>query len=367
MKRLLQVLVIEDSADDAILLEIELQRAAVSALVKFSGSNAVAVLSQHINTNFLSLRYDIVRALADQLHQPMEAEWLLPVLMGREYNNTRGWMDSLRLLRLYGGEKAIPTMLSCVDYDVAWSDRNWWILEQGVKPCPNSPQFEYEHDPNSDGTPEQWTNNLRVLQMLKPLAGSIPVLLVQPKKAAVPYLITDPPIDFTPTFREVENGGVEIKSGFFSLTISRGGAQSPPYSVSEAYRSTYEVAGKLRHLAGHPELNSKFEITAEQAKQLTDLIEKFSERLCGSDVSKQAKENFYNLLVQQIGCPHDIGWWQLLFAYKEAPAGLLKEQAKSDLVDSVRQLSQNYHVGTVEFAEAAKKIFTPEQLAEILR
>jgi hypothetical protein len=36
-------------------------------------------------------------------------------------------------------------------------------------------------------------------------------------------------------------------------------------------------------------------------------------------------------------------------------------------MDTVRIFSQNYHVGTVEFAEAAKKIFTAEQLKEILR
>ena len=40
-----------------------------------------------------------------------------------------------------------------------------------VKYCPNAPPINYEYDPNSNGTPEQWQKNLRQLQVLKPLAG----------------------------------------------------------------------------------------------------------------------------------------------------------------------------------------------------
>ena len=269
---------------------------------------------------------------------------------------------------MYGGEKAIPTMLSCLDFNVAWSGRNWWILETGVKPCPNAPRCDYAHDSNSDGTPEQWQKNLRLLQELKPLAGPIPAIPIRSKYPPIPYLNTDPPIDFTPTFKDTEQGGVEIKSGFLDVMMSRGGGSSP-YSVSDSYSPIYRAAARLRRLpSSNPNPTAKLNITPQQMKELTDLLNKFAAKLCGSDVSDLRISNFYNLLVNDSDyCPDDIDRWAMLSAYKEAPAGPIKEQAKADLMDSVHIFSQNYHAGTVEFVEAAKKIFTPAQLEEILR
>jgi hypothetical protein len=53
--------------------------------------------------------------------------------------------------------------------------------------------------------------------------------------------------------------------------------------------------------------------------------------------------------------------------YFEAPAGSIHEQAKVDLMSAIQTFSQNYHAGTVEFVEAAKKVLTQTQLEEILR
>ena len=39
----------------------------------------------------------------------------------------------------------------------------------------------------------------------------------------------------------------------------------------------------------------------------------------------------------------------------------------TNLLDSVRIFSQNYHAGTVEFVEAARRVFTPEQVEAICR
>jgi hypothetical protein len=344
--------------------ELELQRAALDALVCFGGSNAIATLTERINPDYLSLRYDIVRALVEKLHQPMQAEWLLPVLMGREQNHE--WLDSLRLLRMYAGEEAVPTMLSCLDFDVTWSGRNWWILNE-VRACPKAPPTDYAHDHNSDGTPEQWEQNRRTLQALKPLAGPIPAADVRPTVSPVPYLKTDPPIDFTPTFKDLETGGVEIKSGFLSLTLRRGGA-SFPYQVVEPYTAVYQASARFRSLPRNPKCCAELGVTSEQVKRLETLLHQFSIKLCGLRISEQKFGNLYNLLVQQPGsCPHHDDWTPLLFACKEAPAGLLREQARAGLIDSVRIFSQNYHAGTVEFVDAAKKIFSTAQLEDLLR
>ena len=351
----------------------QIQRAAIDALVNFGSSNAIAILQQHINTNFLSLRYEIVLALAEKLHQPMKAEWLQPVLMQREFN-THPWLDSLRLLRMYGGSNAIPIMLSCLDFDVAWSDRNWWILNE-VKYCPNAPAFDdyiWETDLGGkpgypDGTPEMWTNNLRTLQKLKPLAAHILQDLPHSKYPLTPYLQTIPPIDFTPNFKETDDGGVEIKSGFLDLTIWRGAANLP-YSPSDDYRQVYEISAHFRSLPNVSKSDLvKIGITPEQVQQLNNLLHQFAIKLAGPLVSDQKIGNLHNLLVANSGyCPGSDDWHQCLQDYLEAPP-LLKEQAKIDLIDSVRIFSQNYHAGTVEFVEAAKKIFTKEQLEQILK
>jgi hypothetical protein len=341
-----------------------MQRAAIQALANFDGPEAAAILRQHINPGNLALRYEYVQALVEKLHQPMEAEWLRPVLMGREQNDA--WLDSLRLLYLYGGKPAIPVMLSCLDYDVAWSDRNWWILDNGVKPCPNAPPIDYEYRLDSDGSPQQWQKNLRLLQTLKPQADMIPPPSTLPPIAPVPLLITDPPINFTPSFREVEHGGVEIKSGFLCLTLGRGIADMP-YSESDFYRPLYEKSGRFRSLAGDASQRAKLKITGQQSKQLEDLLHQFAVRLCGARVSDQKTGNLYNLLVWQSGyCPFSADWSDLFRDYQEAPPWL-KEQAKADLIESVRVFSQNYHAGTADFVESASKIFTSAQLEQILK
>ena len=352
---------------------IELQKAAVNALVNFGGSNAVGALMQRINTNYLSLRYEIVLALAEKLHQPMQAEWLQPVLMRRDFNN-HWWYESLRLLRMYGGSNAIPTMLSCLDFDAAWSCRDHWILYE-VKNCPNAPVFDnyiWETDlggrpgyPN--GTPEMWTNNLRTLQKLKPLAGPVYQVPIHSKYPPTPYLQTIPPIDFMPSFKETDDGGIEIKSGFLDLTMWRGAA-TMPYSPSDAFRQVYENSTHLSSLSNMPKADlEKIGIKPEQIQQLNALLHKFAVKLASPLVSDQKIGNLYNLLVGQSGyCPGSDDWDECLYDYLEAPA-VLKEQTKADLIDSVRIFSQNYHAGTVEFVESAKKIFTPTQLDEILR
>lgn len=343
--------------------KIEWQHAAIKGLVNFDSSNAVLVLKQHINTNYLPLRYQIVLALAEQLHQPIEAEWLSPVLVGREQNGE--WLDSLRLLRLYTGDQAIPALLSYLDFDVAWSQRNWWILNE-VEACPKAPHVNYEHDPNSDGTPEQWTNNLRILQSLRSLAGPIHTPMISPAVPPVQNLQTDPSINFTPSFKEIGQGAVEIKSGFLTLDLSRS-IQNMPYLVPDSYRSVYEDAHVLRSLSQDSKKLSDFKISSEQLKQLNDSLHEFAVKLCGSNVSAQKIGNLYNSLVFDPGyCPVNDDWYFLFPAYKEAPPSL-QEQTKADLINSVQAFSQNYHSGTVEFVQAARKIFSQTQLDQILK
>ena len=281
------------------------------------------------------------------------------------------WLDSLRLLRMYAGDRAFPSLLSYLDFDVAWSGRNWWILETEAKYCPNAPPCDYEHDYNSDGTSEQKGKNLQTLQALKPLAAPLPKYSVRPVIPSPAYLKTDPPIDFAPSFKEYGDSIIEIKSGFLILKawpLRNQTSFETFFEVSDSYRSLYQHSKCFRSLPNDAKRREELKIAPEQLEQLQELLHQFALKLCSSRVIGNKLGNFYQMLVfvDNYIVPFDDDWDFLESNYFEAPAGSIHEQAKADLMNAIQTFSQNYHAGTVEFVESAKKIFTPLQLEEIL-
>src|SRR5207245_189719 len=95
-----------------------------------------------------------------------------PILMQRHRDSQ--WYQAITLMRLNAGPRAVGALLACLDWDVPWSSRNWWILEQGVKPIQGAPRFDYAYDPNRDGTAEEIAKNMVLLEKLKPLAEKVP-------------------------------------------------------------------------------------------------------------------------------------------------------------------------------------------------
>jgi hypothetical protein len=311
------------------------QEAAVAGLANMGTPKALEMLQLHVESANPTVRYWVVRALAERLHQPMKVEWLLPVLMQRGLEQP--WMDSLRLMRLYGGEKAVPALLSCLDFDAPWNYRNWWILETGVKPCANAPQFEYVHDPNREGTPAEIEKNAATLAKLKTLAGPVLKLEARAKRVSPPLLEVDPPIDFQVELRHV-NGSVEIVSGFLKISMGRN-SNSMQYVASPEYRELYQTAYYVRALKKYPDLCDVLEITPEQIEKLG--------KLPGKD-----------------DLASDFRWHQIYVEYLEAPPGL-KDELEQDLKDAVREVSQNYHKGIVDCVEGAREILTNDQLKRL--
>jgi hypothetical protein len=128
------------------------------------------------------------------------------------------------------------------------------------------------------------------------------------------------------------------------------------------------LASRLRSLPNDAKRREELKITPEQLKQLDDLLHTFALKLCNSRVINNKLGNFYQELVLESDySPFDDDWFFLESNYFESPAGPIREQAKADLINSVQTFSQNYHPGTVEFVEAAKKVLTQTQLEEILR
>jgi hypothetical protein len=81
------------------------------------------------------------------LRQPLNPDWLMPILMCRRHDH-REWLGSLNMVRVRGSEQAAPVLLSCVDFGVPWSHRNFWILHN-AKYAREPAEFDYIHDPNT--------------------------------------------------------------------------------------------------------------------------------------------------------------------------------------------------------------------------
>lgn len=309
----------------------ELRSAAVSALVHFGGPEAVTALHRHVDSPDLAFRYQVVHALVTKLRRPLDPDWLLPILMCRRHNS-REWLDSLSLLRIWGGDKAFPVLLSCLDFDVPWSHRNFWILHN-AEYAKGAPKFKYIYDPNSEGTPEEHENNRKTLEMLRDLASPIPESSVWPSQP-VPLLETDPPIDFTVTLSTLKGEDetrATVKCGFFQKLWARNRG-SVSFSPSEAYRATYQVAKDVRSILKSPERAKESGLTEQQVQELRKL---------GIPPDYPVIKEGLTLLYI---------WWQ------ESPEGPIRQRAKARLCDRVRAAVQKHHTDHTAFAAAARKI-----------
>ena len=314
----------------------ELQFAAVSALIQFGGPDAVTALHQHVNSPDWAFRYKVVNALVSDLRSPLNPDWLVPILMCRRHNS-REWLDSLTLVRIWSEDKALPVLLSCIDYDVPWSHRNSWILHH-AKYAKGAPEFDYIYDPNNQGTPEQHEKNRQTLRMLRTLSGPIPKPTVWPSQP-VPLLETNPQIDFTTTLSSEKGEGetmVTVRCGFLLKSQNRNGG-SVSFEPSEEFHATYQVAENVRAILTSSEQGQKSGLTERQLQELRKL-----EIPPKIPVIKEGLNLLYI-------------WWH------ESPDGPIRQRARDFLCESVRAAVQKHHTDHVTFATAARMIMGPVQ------
>jgi len=319
--------------------EALLRDAAVAALAAHGSAAAVAALKERVTTApDLHTRYRIARELAETVRVPLEGQWLAPILAGRELSSE--WIDVGRLARMYAGDRAVPTLLAALDFDVAWSHRNWWVL-YSVQPCGGAPAAaaEYVYDPNRDPTAQELEKNRAVLAALRPLAGPRPATgpAGPPARAPVPLLVTDPPIAFAAVMEPVENGAMRVRSGFLVITLYRNGSQYQ-YDVSDAYRALYAEAGHAGSLLQHRDLHAALGVTPAQATRLLELA--------------------------PVGNVNDPAWHGLFWSYREAPADKKKETLAA-LGEAVRAGSQAHHQATEKLVRQVREILTEEQVRRV--
>lgn len=147
------------------------RQAAVQGLTANGSADAVAALRRCATGDDLDRREAAVRSLVESLHQPMQLEWIIPVVRaGKDYTSFGGHnpSDGVRLLRLYGGEHKVAAMVSCLDFDNP-SPRGFLNMDIFYEPdiSREFPKLTWHHDPNSDGTPEQLAANRRTLRQLR--------------------------------------------------------------------------------------------------------------------------------------------------------------------------------------------------------
>jgi hypothetical protein len=142
------------------------RRGAVEGLVAFGGNSAVEALKTWVNDRDMGFREFVVRKLGESLRQPVDAQWLIPVIRSRSRPRSLG--DAPRLLRLYAGPKAVPALLSCLDFDDPAVRRYYSraiIRSQGS--CEGGLNIPWITDLNRDGTPEGVRQNRRTLKILR--------------------------------------------------------------------------------------------------------------------------------------------------------------------------------------------------------
>ena len=140
---------------------------AVDGLARFDGADAVEALKRRINNEEdMDLREYIVKTLAESMRQPIDPQWLVPVIKSRIGTHSIG--DAPRLMRLCGGPKSVPALFSCLDYEnpSIKSSYNWWVI-YSQSSCGGGLITSWISDLNRDGTPEEIENNRKTLRIIK--------------------------------------------------------------------------------------------------------------------------------------------------------------------------------------------------------
>jgi HEAT repeat protein len=144
-------------------------QAAAEALGKLGHKQALDPLRKRVEGADMGLRVAAAKGLL-ALGEPLRAEWLTPVIKNTTSVNDQNFHESIRLIRLYGGERAAAALIRCLDFDDATLKNayNFFVM-QGIEASPGGPKcFSlYHHDPNVDGTPEQIEENRKILDALK--------------------------------------------------------------------------------------------------------------------------------------------------------------------------------------------------------
>lgn len=149
--------------------EPTVRHAAAIALGSLGHKEALQPLMRCLEDQDMGLRVAAAKGLR-ALGEPLRPEWLVPVIRTVTDLNDQSFHEAIRLIRLYGGEKAASALVSCLDFDdpSPRNSRNMFLI-LAIHHCPGGPKhyYRFHSDPNSDGTPEQLNQNRMILAELR--------------------------------------------------------------------------------------------------------------------------------------------------------------------------------------------------------
>jgi HEAT repeat protein len=149
--------------------EPAVRHAAAIGLGTLGHKEALQPLEGYLEDKDMGMRVAASKGLR-ALGEPLQPEWLTPVIRTVSDLNDQNFHEAIRLIRLYGGEEAAPALVSCLNFDdpSPRNSRNMFLL-LAIHHSPGGPQYYYKFhsDPNTDGTPEQIEKNRQILAELR--------------------------------------------------------------------------------------------------------------------------------------------------------------------------------------------------------
>jgi len=143
--------------------------AAAEAAGNLGHTRAIQFLRKRLDGLDMGMRVAAAKGLL-ALREPVPVEALTRVIKSTTDMNDQNFHEAIRLIRLEGGERAAPALISCMKFDDP-SPRNSYnmFLILAIEYSPDGPKYYYKfhHDPNSDGTPQQVQQNRKILDALK--------------------------------------------------------------------------------------------------------------------------------------------------------------------------------------------------------
>lgn len=140
--------------------------------------------AERLNKLLLDEDRNLRLAAADGLRQmnpdgQLDPAWLTPTIRETTDINDQTFHESLRMIRMYGGEKAAAALIGCLDFNDP-STRNSYnfFLILAIHHCKNGPDcyYRWKHDPNTDGTPDEIANNRKIFAELKAYVAQAPII-----------------------------------------------------------------------------------------------------------------------------------------------------------------------------------------------
>jgi hypothetical protein len=139
-----------------------IRRYAIESLAQIGDRSAVGQVHDILKDAKIDVRLAAASCLVE-LGQPLDVAWVMPIIKSHETNE---FQNAIWLVRRHAGDKAVPTLIGCLDKDdpsVA-SYYNYTLVWQ-IGSC-GGPKLKYHHDFDGKGTAAQVEENRRVLAEL---------------------------------------------------------------------------------------------------------------------------------------------------------------------------------------------------------